>query len=722
MQDIAASPVTDAGLRALLTVDGCADAVEAAGVTVGWLRDVTGAAGAAVVLVEGDRLRVAAADGIAPAVGEVVSAGPRSHARFVLDHEGPVVSADVRAERRFLPCDLTLRAGVGAAASARAGAAGFVAVHGSTPGVVPDGWCVALADAAAALSGWVVPAPALVEVVAGAGGATPLSIFVVDVDGTGRVNADHGRSVGDGVLRRVAARLARVAGSDDAVHRLAGDEFAVVVPGVSAADALRLAERAVGAVEATMDVDGRAIGVSACVGVATATVPTPAAALAERATLALSDARAAGRGRVRLSRPLGPTAAAPGVSRVEVDAAVAGVRAVFQPIVRAHDHALAGVEALTRGPAGGALERPDLLFAAADAEGRLPALEMAAKAAALGAELPAGLPVFVNLDPSVVVDPTWIPRLAELWARLAPARPLVVELTERCLTDQPRDLLRAVDQIRAQGWRVALDDLGARDESLTVLRLVRPDVVKLDMSLVRGVSPMQAASVTTALAGYRERHPVPVIAEGIESVDDERMAEVLGATHLQGFALGRPVPAGEVDVSRPGDGITGWDPCPGATVERIATKARLLFLSRYIETVAVGADHVVLGALQHRRHYTERTRRQYERLARRCGFAGVLGAGLESGVDAGVRTAALADDDPLVRVWQVVTLSVTGGVALLAEELEPALPAEELRPALLAEESDNPPGTDDADRLFRYRITADHDEVAATADALLRRF
>jgi diguanylate cyclase (GGDEF)-like protein len=547
------------------------------------------------------------------------------------------------------------------------------------------------------------------------------TLLHLGLDGFRAVNARHGHDIGDEALRLVADRLGESIRDSDLVARLDGDEFALVCGGLGASRVEQFAERLIGRVEEAIDVDGHHISVSASVGAAIGRPDADPEALLATAKSAMARAKDEGRGRVVIGEvgvglgPVAPVAdpASPPQIRVterRLASVIGGVHAVFQPIVRATDHTIVGLEALARGPMGSELAMPDSLFSAAAAHGRVAEVELAAKRAAFSASLPEGIPLFVNLDPSVLVQDGWLDSLVGYWERLGRRRQVVVELTERSLTASPQRLLAAVERCRKMGWLIALDDIGVRAESLTVLRIVRPDVIKLDMSLTADPTTPHASAVATAVASHRERGHVHVIAEGVESLTHELSARVLGADYLQGYWFGRPAAAGDLPLtSESGDSGPSplLVPADGKEVGRhgrsVATRHQLLGLSRYIESISWSSDAIVLAAIQNARHYTATTQRRFSALARRCGMVGVIGQGLESGVVDGVKQADLAAEDGLVRSWQVVNLSTAGGVALLADEVGPArLP--------------------DADRLFRYRITSVGSEVEQAAVRLLGFF
>lgn len=560
----------------------------------------------------------------------------------------------------------------------------------------------------------------LIDALDGAVGRAPASmVLVLDLDGFKAVNDSSGHHVGDAVLQCVATRLLDLVRADDIVGRLGGDEFVVIARGCDTSSARTVAERIVGAIEQLIIVDHETFSISASVGLADASAHATGLDVLQAADAAMYAAKSSGRGRVHVAAPPGRSrpaprsvhpagrTAGPPVTVADIDAAIELTSVVFQPIATAESHCIVGVEALARGPAGTPFEDPALFFAAAETFSRLPELDLAAKRAAFDSGVPDSLALFVNIDPAALTDDGFRGALIDAWRSSGFGGDVVVELTERSLVAAPGRLLRAIDACREAGWRIALDDLGARAESLTALRLVRPDVAKLDLSLVDRRTAAHAASVAVAIATHRERWPLVVVAEGVETVAHEEAARDLGADLVQGFRFGRPAPLATV-IEQTGPGIEagriGWlDAGSIVPATRVATKRHLLGVTRAVEAMAGGSESIVLAALQSSGFYTPRTRGQYAALARRCGMTGVLGVGIAPGVVKGVHHAPLAADDPLAREWIVVVLAADGGIALAADDCGDR-------------------SVDDMDRLFEYRVTRDPEQVEAIAHRLLARF
>ncbi len=336
-------------------------------------------------------------------------------------------------------------------------------------------------------------------------GRSEVTSMLIDLDGFKTVNDDHGHRTGDIVLRTVAARIERCLSLGDRLGRLGGDEFLLVT---DTPDVGLLTERILGHIEEAILVEGRLVQVSASIGVARRRSDDDATSMIERADRLMYSAKSVGRGTMRSDVRVGQGRATtrrddPGrvsSSLALVDDAIARLRIAVQPIVNAGCHTVRGVEVLSRGPLDHPLEFPDRLFATAATFGRLGELELASKVLAFEAVVPDDLDLYVNLEPALLCDEAWLARLTAAWVRSNSTRPVVAELTEREVLRSPGSLIRAVEACRELGWKIALDDLGSRSESLAALRWIRPDVVKLDMSLIENDNPAHAAHIVAAIA------------------------------------------------------------------------------------------------------------------------------------------------------------------------------------------------------------------------------
>jgi len=219
----------------------------------------------------------------------------------------------------------------------------------------------------------------------------------------------------------------------------------------------------------------------------------------------------------------------------------------FQPIVEAVDPArLHAHEALLRcrDEAGAMVSAPRIL-AMARAADMLFQLDFVARRAALCRAAEVGIPagLFVNFTPTVVYDPDYclkstIALVEELG--LEPGR-ITFEVVESEEMQDIPTLRRTLDTYRSRGFNVALDDLGSGFASLNLLHNLRPDIVKLDMELIRGIDhDGYKAAIAGPLLEAAARLGVRTVAEGIETEAEFRWLRDAGATYLQGYLFGRP--------------------------------------------------------------------------------------------------------------------------------------------------------------------------------------
>jgi len=401
-----------------------------------------------------------------------------------------------------------------------------------------------------------------------------------------------------------------------------------------------------------------------------------------------------------------------------------GVHCAYQPVVELATGEVLGREALLRTPEGSGWGSPLDVLDAAEAEGLLGDLERAAMSRALAdaadASGGASHTLFLNIEPRTLSR--HLPLVLETLARRSAQVRVVVEITERALALDPAGMLDAAARLRAAGCAIALDDVGAVPESLAFIPLLAPEIIKLDLQLLRTLEDPETITVAGAVRARAEATGARVVAEGIETQDDLTRALVLGADLGQGWFLGRPhrqLPAGERHsgrLPRPHAPLAG-DTTPFEIVAarravRRAPKRLLLPLSRTLEAAAVAhrVPPVVLGAFQDERFFAGRSALRYGRLAEALPFVGAVGTGRPATLPDGVRWASVDPAEPLAREWVVVVLGAHESVALVGRE------------APRVDPWSAPGSAADGAREFEFAVTHDHGLVAAAAQSLLRRF
>jgi len=395
------------------------------------------------------------------------------------------------------------------------------------------------------------------------------------------------------------------------------------------------------------------------------------------------------------------------------------INMVFQPVVDLATGLPVAYEALARGPAGTELERPDQLFAAAAAANCVGELDLLCRAQAFmqadATDYRHRFALFVNGELGVASRTD--DELGPFLSRTAKRGKIVLELAERSIFVQPATLLQTVADARKQGWGIAIDDIGKTNDSLGLMGLTDPDVLKLDLSIVQSRPSRRTGLTLNAIAHKVESTGATVIAEGIETDAHLARAVSLGAHFGQGWFFGRPEP-----LPRKSPDFGSWDPMlhhsdrrdhssDGSSFElvehnhrlRRATKDVLYAVSLDLEHQAASQPDgaVIFACFQRGMFVPERTRTRYQELADQCSLVVALGEGLTSNHIPGVRCIALADNDPLADEWTVIVQSSHFSAALIARDC-----------------GDDGP---DESRRFDYCITYDRQVIQRASQSLLSR-
>ncbi|MDQ3206804.1 MAG: EAL domain-containing protein [Pseudomonadota bacterium] len=218
------------------------------------------------------------------------------------------------------------------------------------------------------------------------------------------------------------------------------------------------------------------------------------------------------------------------------------VRMAFQPIVDSARRTVFAYEALVRGAEGQsageviARVRPDQLYRF-DQTCRVKAIETAA---ALGIDSR----LSINFIPNAVYEPATCIRLTLAAAEKCgfPADRLIFEITESERIRDTAHVVRIVKDYQRRGFMTAIDDFGAGYSGLNLLADFQPDIVKLDMALIRGIDVHPARqAITTGIVATCRALGCEVLAEGVETVEEYRALRAMGITLYQGYLFARPM-------------------------------------------------------------------------------------------------------------------------------------------------------------------------------------
>lgn len=365
-----------------------------------------------------------------------------------------------------------------------------------------------------------------------------LRVLVVDDDAAVATLVARG-------LRGIAGRISVASDAHEALARLAQEDYDVVVsdiamPGMSGLDLIR-------AVRAR-DLDLPVIlvtGAPSLEGAATAVELGAFRYLQKPIDLPRLQHSVEEAARLRgLARTKGGAVTSRERSALEsaFRRAMSTLRVAYQPIVAADTRHPAGYEALMRS-GDPALASPPAVLDAAEKLGALHLLGRRIRNL-VGGEIErsrVGRTLFVNLHPADLADD-------DLYDAASPlsryADQVVLELTERSSLEGVGDLQARLAKLRALGYRIAVDDLGAGYAGLSYFAMVKPEIVKIDMSLVRDVdSDPVRQQVVRSLVALASGLGMEVVAEGIETASERDTMIHLGCTYVQGYALARPGPA-----------------------------------------------------------------------------------------------------------------------------------------------------------------------------------
>ena len=384
------------------------------------------------------------------------------------------------------------------------------------------------------------------------------------------------------------------------------------------------------------------------------------------------------------------------------------VRTVFQPIASLGSRAITGYEALVRGPAGSPLASADALIEAAYAADRVAEFDWLARAAACRTALAEGLSadplLFINMEP-IALDSD-CPR--DLWPDIERAFArfqVVLEVTERSLDRDPGTLLDGLDRHRHMIAGFALDDVSSDPATLSMLPLVAPAVIKLDLSVTQAGPDAATMAVLDIVHEESERTGAVVLCEGIETDAHLATALSLGASLGQGHRFGRPEPpAGHAgrpvqrvllraDTAR--TAATPFHALGGHVIGRCGAEL-LTALTAHLQSYAAAASSaaVVLEHFPHLRYINDSVIDRLADLAAGGAMTAILGAGVPADWGRGIRRTRPAAS--FVGEWAVVVLTPSSAAALLARAID---------------------GTSD----FEYGLTHDRQRVIAAARCLARK-
>jgi diguanylate cyclase (GGDEF)-like protein len=382
------------------------------------------------------------------------------------------------------------------------------------------------------------------------------ALLCLDLDRFKNVNDTLGHPLGDKLLQQVGERLRLCVREYDTIARLGGDEFAILQRGVAEPAAARiLSERVIKALARPFDLDGHQVVIGVSIGIALAPADAhDGVELLKAADLALLRAKTDGRGTYRFFE----SAMDKGIQArraLESDLRKALLHEEFvvhyQPLVNLQSGQISGFEALIRWdqPERGMVLPGDFIPFAEETALIVPIGEWVLRQACKeAAGWPSAVSVAVNLSPVQFRELDLFQTVSDALARSGlAANRLELEITETALLRNQETTLETVQQLRALGVRIVMDDFGTGHSSLSNLRQFPFDKIKIDRSFVRDLaSKKDSRAIIRAVVQLASSMGKETTGEGVETQGEVDYLKRVGCTEAQGYLFGKAVPAKEV--------------------------------------------------------------------------------------------------------------------------------------------------------------------------------
>jgi EAL domain-containing protein (putative c-di-GMP-specific phosphodiesterase class I)/GGDEF domain-containing protein len=383
-------------------------------------------------------------------------------------------------------------------------------------------------------------------------------VSLTDIDRFADINESHGRAFGDALLKELGQRLQNRAGDKGLVAHLEADSFAIAYAATGTVD--EETKRLDTFLEEVRDhpfvIDQREVRIELRTGYVLAHGDEDAETLEHNAAAALLE----GQRRRQRVYAYGDELHGRAARRLELEH---GLRAAiendqfelhYQPKFNAINHSLIGAEALLRWrhPTRGPLSPLEFMAVLEESGLIVPAgnwvMRHALQCALKWRELHPGFRIAVNVSAQELRHSGFLAGCRELLQAHSADQPIDIEITESVLVDDIEHSMHVLDALRDLGCRVSIDDFGTGYSSLNYLARLPSDEIKIDQSFIALIteSPETLALVTNII-GLAHSLSLKVVAEGVEEPEQAKLLRLLRCDVLQGYLLGRPLPAGEFE-------------------------------------------------------------------------------------------------------------------------------------------------------------------------------
>jgi diguanylate cyclase (GGDEF)-like protein len=389
----------------------------------------------------------------------------------------------------------------------------------------------------------------------------PVSLLYLDLDHFKMINDSLGHAAGDALLRLVVERIRGVVGSDAALLRMGGDEFAVMCAGLTTPEQVRqLANSVVQAMVRPFAVENQEVVVTASIGAAM--YPHCSRDLSEllrHADMAMYEAKAGGGARLRCYEPTEESALRERLGlqeRLRHALSQGKLELHYQPKMRLCDGTVESVEALARWKDNdGRYVSPDRFIPIAEDSaliGQLGAwvLRQSCQDMVQGrARGTAALDLSVNVSPRQFQLMSMATLIRDVLAQtgMEPGR-LAIEITEGLLVQNSFEVAAELKAIRDMGVQIAIDDFGKGYSSLSYLSLFSPTHLKIDRTFISDMlTNSNHMSIVSAVIHLAHNLRMQVIAEGVERDEQLERLRGEGCDFAQGYRIARPLPLSELE-------------------------------------------------------------------------------------------------------------------------------------------------------------------------------
>ena len=386
----------------------------------------------------------------------------------------------------------------------------------------------------------------------------PIAVLYADLDHLKRVNDTLGHTIGDLLLKQAALRFRATVREEDTVARFGGDEFVVLLSRVKDGGvAARVAEKLIARMNEPMEVGGHTLRVTTSVGVSSwPTDGDDAETLLKNADNALYQSKEHGRNTYRMFAPSMNERVQRRLSMEQ--SLVKAIKTsqfslVYQPQHDMRTPRIVGYEALLRWNDEDLGDVPPASFVPLAEETRL--IEtigdwVLGRALMDARRFPRHARLAVNVSAIQLRDAKFPARVARLLAAHDfPAARLELELTESATIADDESIVSVLFELRRMGVRIAVDDFGTGYASLSYLRRLSVDMVKIDKSFIAGVGESPADSaIVLGIMGMAHGLNLLAVAEGVETEAQRDFLSVAGCDIAQGFLLGRPLPIDDLGL------------------------------------------------------------------------------------------------------------------------------------------------------------------------------